>query len=377
MHSKFFQTALGSVLLLLAFPASKAFASFSSIYVFGDGVSTTTTNLPPINAPSSVLYYQNTNCNGRVWVEVMSQWHGLAYDVSKNVSYFGQESVALLENVNSAGTFTDGATALVFVWCNNADFVEFYQAGNGPPYLPGDIPEWTTFNNASITRHTQAITTLYNKGVRNLVMPNAVNIPATPDFIFPNNSDYEFFRDRIIEYNTSFENTIKAHAATLPGLLVHRPNTYAFFEQVRENPSAYGLINPPGDPGTKTSNAIDSEEDLSFTGPGAQYIFWDYLHPTAKFQMQLAEFFQQIVSPIKITSITRPGSNTQITVANVPLGRAGEVQGSAALMPPWQTDASISVPFTVGGSTTSSVTFPAGGTKRFYRVGFPVVWTWP
>lgn len=377
MHTKFFQTTLGAVLLLFALPASRAVASFSSIYVFGDGASTTTTNLTPINAPPSVLYYEQTNCNGRVWVQVMSQWQGLSYDVSKNVSYFGQTSSELLTNIAKPSLVAIESTALVFVWCNNADFVLFFEDGNGPPYSSGNIPAWTTFSNASITRHTQAMTALYNKGARTLVMPNAVNIPATPEYSFANNSEYEFFRNRIIEYNTSFENTIKAHAATLPGLLVYRPDTYTFFEQVRENPGAYGLINPPGFPGTKTTDALTNEGDKSLNGPGAQYIFWDYIHPTAKFQMQLAEFFKQIVSPVKVTNITRPGSNTQITIANVPLGRAGSVEGSAALAPPWQADAPVSVPFTVGGSTTSSVTFPAIGTKRFYRVGFPVVWTWP
>jgi len=376
MFTKPSRISLLLVILLVVLPLARSAAAFSSIYVFGDGVSTTTTNLPPISALPSALYYQNTNCNGRVWVEVLSRWHGLTYDVSKNVSYFGQDSVSLLTNISATGMFADGATAIVFVWCNNADFVNF-ATSNGPPYTAGNIPQWTEFSQASIMRHTQAISDLYNKGVRNLVMPNTVNIPATPEYIFPVNSDYEFFRNRIIEYNISFENTIKAHIAGLTGLTVYRPDTYGYFEQVRTNPAAFGLINPPGDPGTKSSNALDNEADKSLHGPGAQYIFWDFLHPTAKFQMNLAEFFQQIISPIKITSITRPGSNTQITVANVPLDRAGVIQGSAALVPPWQTNASILVPFSVGGSTTSSATFPAVGTKRFYRAGFPVVWTWP
>jgi phospholipase/lecithinase/hemolysin len=362
--------------LLLALPLARSSASFSSIYVFGDGVSSTTTNLLPVSRPPSPLYFENTNCNGRVWVEVLSRWYGLAYDVSKNISYFGQDSVALLTNVNApTTTFPDGATAIVFVWCNNADFVLFSGA-NEPPYSSNNIPQWTAFSQASITRHTQAITALYNKGIRNLVMPNAVNIPATPEYLIPL-GDYEFFRDQIIAYNISFENAIKAHIKSLSGLTVYRPDTYGFFEQVRENPAAFGLINPPGMPGTRSSDALASEDDLSLNGPGAQYIFWDYLHPTAKFQMHLAEFFKQLISPVKITNITRPGSNAQITIANVPLGRAGAVQGSDTLAPPWLTDAAVNVPFTVGGSTTTSVTFPAAGTKRFYRVGFPVVWTWP
>lgn len=370
MQSKFFQTALGSVLLLLAFPASKAFASFSSIYVFGDGVSTTTT------PTTSALYFENTFCNGRVWVEVLAKWQGITYEAEKNNSYFGHDSQALITSVNSFVTPADSATALYAVWVNSADFVGFINTvGNGPPYSSSTpLAPWTSFITSAVARHTQAVTTLYDKGARVIVMPNAVNVGSAPLYSMSAASN-TFLKDRVIQFNSAFDAAMISLAASKPGLVIHRTDTFTFFEQAIANPGAFGLIHPPG-----TEGAIFDIQDPSpslETGTATNYIFWDDLHPTAKFQMMLADLAQQMLSPIKITSITRLGSNTQITVANVPLGRAGEVQGSAALMPPWQTDASISVPFTVGGSTTSSVTFPAGGTKRFYRVGFPVVWTWP
>ncbi|OYV07059.1 MAG: hypothetical protein CFE26_03060, partial [Verrucomicrobiales bacterium VVV1] len=58
--------------------------AFSSLYVFGDGVCTTTDNASGAN-----YFYGNRYCNGRVWVEVLAQWQGLAYDSAKNKSFFG------------------------------------------------------------------------------------------------------------------------------------------------------------------------------------------------------------------------------------------------------------------------------------------------
>jgi phospholipase/lecithinase/hemolysin len=374
MFRKSSNIRLSLALLLLALPLARSSASFSSIYVFGDGVSTTTRNLPPLPRPPSPLYFENTNCNGRVWVEVLAKWQGITYEASKNISYFGHDSQALITSVNSFSMPADSATALYAVWVNSADFVGFMNtAGNEPPYSPSTpLAPWNNFIASVVARHAQAVTTLYDKGARVIVMPNAVNVGVAPYYGLDAVSN-AFMKDRVIQFNTAFAAAMISLAASKPELVIHRPDTFTFFEQAIANPSAFGLIHPPG-----TEGAIfDFESPSLVTGTATNYIFWDDLHPTAKFQMFLADLAQQLISPVKITNITRPGSNAQITIANVPLGRAGAVQGSDTLAPPWLTDAAVNVPFTVGGSTTTSVTFPAAGTKRFYRVGFPVVWTWP
>jgi phospholipase/lecithinase/hemolysin len=343
--------------------------------VFGDGVSTTTTNLPPINAPLSSFYFENTNCNGRVWVEVIAKWQGITYVSNKNKSYFGHDSQVLISSVNALAAPADNSTSLFVVWVNNADFVLFINTnGNTPPYSPSTpLAPWTNFITSAVERHSQAISILYEKGARVIVMPKAVNVLSAPRYKNLNSATKTFFRDRIMQFNTAFDAEMISLAASKEGLVIYRPDTFTFLEQAIANPSAYGLIHP-----TNTNGAInDLANPLLNTGTAPTYIFWDDINPTAKFQMLLADLAQQMISPVQVTNITRPGSNTQVTVANVPLGRAGVVQGSAALVPPWQADASINVPFSVGGSTTTSVAFPAVGTARFYRVGFPVVWTWP
>jgi GDSL-like Lipase/Acylhydrolase len=370
MHSNRSQIIILFLLVLVALAISPARAGFSSIYAFGDGICTTDTN----NTTQTQLYHGKRYCNGRVWIEVLSQWQGVAYQVSKNKSFFGHDSVKLINSVNAFVAPVDAATSLFIVWANNADFVEFINtAGNEPPYTANTpLGPWNSFINSAVSRHTQAITTLYNKGARVVVMPKAVNISSTPLYNLDEVTN-TFLKNRVIQFNTAFDTAMIALAASKAGLVIHRPDTFTFLEQVLANSSAYGLIHPTG-----TNGAVfDFPNPSLATGTATNYVFWDDLNPTAKFQMQLADLVQQMISPAKVQSITSITSNVQITVANVPLGRAGVVEGCAALVPPWQTDAAINVPFSVGGSTTTAVTFPTAGTARFYRVGFPVAWTWP
>ncbi len=367
MHDKKSLMALLVALLLVTLPASRAIAAYSSLYVFGDGVCAT-------NDPSAKIdiihYYGKRNCNGRVWVEVLWQWMGLAYNETKNISYFGHTSEeVVVDSVNVVAP--DAATALFAIWCNNADLVEFSYV-DAPPYTASDIPTWTTFITASVNRHVQAVKNLYNKGARAVVMPNAANIMAVPNFNEFDGTDRTFVRERVMQFNVSFESAMTNLAATQPGLTIYRPDTFYFFDQILACPGNYGLVNPY----PLNSARWDLPNAHRENGPGINYVFWDDYHPTAAFQMHLAAFFQQIISPPKVNSITLSGGNVQLQVANIPLGREGFVQGSANLLPPWQQDAAISEPF-VGGSMTKTISFPASGPRRFYRVGFPVVWAWP
>jgi len=86
--------------LLFGLTVFRAQAGFTSLYIFGDGASTTTNyGVAPTN-----LYYGKRNSNGRVWVEVLAQRQGLGANSITNVSwsnssnnwsYYGQYSSIL------------------------------------------------------------------------------------------------------------------------------------------------------------------------------------------------------------------------------------------------------------------------------------------
>ncbi|OYV07058.1 MAG: hypothetical protein CFE26_03055 [Verrucomicrobiales bacterium VVV1] len=265
------------------------------------------------------------------------------------------------------------ASALFVVWCNNADFVSFTQIAPSPPYVSSQIPQWTTLMNQSIDRHKTAINTLYTKGARTIIMPKAVNIAATPYYSFLGSTNKLFIKARTDEYNIAFDAAIIAHVATKPGLIVYRPDTSALFEQALATPSAFGLTNTTG----YALSVVANQVAVGPNSPGSTYLFWDDTHPTARFQMHLADLVQQMISPVKVNGISRSGNTSQLTIANIPLGRQGIVEGSSSLQPPWNQDVTFTQPFSAGGSTTGSVNATSTAPSRFYRVSFPVVWTWP
>ncbi len=341
-------------------------ADFNSIYIFGDGVSNTN------HAPTGVAlnYHENRFCNGRVYVEVLSNWQGLDFGNSKNFSNFGNDSSVMLTSVNQLVLPTDAADSLFIIWSNNADYVNF--TGEIEPPWTNPAP-WNAMANASIANHIAAVTTLYQKGARKIVMPNAVDVTRVPLYNAFDSASRSFARQRIITYNQQFKTAMADVMFDNPGLEILVPDTFSFFDQVLTHPGTYGMVNFSD----FNAGGIDSG-DPAVNGAGANYVFWDDYHPTAKFQMHLAAFFQQIISPVKVSPLTFSAGSGQLAVSNIPLGRAGVIEGSATLAAgSWQQDAAILLPFSNGGSTAQSFNVPASGPRRFYRASFPVVWVWP
>ena len=93
--------------------------------------------------------------------------------------------------------------------------------------------------------------------------------------------------------------------------------------------------------------------------------------------MYLTGLAQKMICPMNVNGISRSGSTSQITIGSIPLGRQWIVEGSSNLQLPWNQDVTFTQPFTAGGSTTGSVNATSTAPSRFYRVSFPVVWTWP
>ena len=340
-------------------------AAFTSLYAFGDGVSTTTNN----TSPGVTNYYGQSFCNGRVWVEVLAQWQGLAYDSNKNWSYFGHYSDNLTNDVDTFTAPGDVGTALFLVWINNADFVyALNDPSFGPPYNSSKLPLWTNYLNISLSNHTTAIQTLYNKGVRTLVMPNVVDLSNVPNYSSLVTSNKTFIRQRIVEYNLKFTGILSNSMAALPGLKIHQPDTFLLFENLMTNAASFGLTNP----------GIDAIDDLydglgnpTFAGPGASYIFWDFLHPTAKFQMLIAERAQQMLAPLTISKITSVGVSNKLDFLNLPVGRNGVVESSTNFLN-WTTAATVTVT-----NPVQSIFVPVTTPRNFYRLRLPFVWIYP
>jgi phospholipase/lecithinase/hemolysin len=373
---------------LVVFPAR---AAFTSLYIFGDGVSTTTNN--PSAGP--LPYYGLRRSNGRVWVELLAQqlnltnnfWYSnnianhLSYTnlsasstnwsyTSNNWSFYGDYSPLLLTNVSNFVAPTNASNALFIVWVNDADFV-----GDMANIYPStNIVTWTNAINQSLTSHFVAITNLYAKGVRTLIMPNAVDITEVPEYnTIPSSANKSFIRQRIIDFNAAFTGILSNAIALCPGLKIYEPDFFSMLDNILANPAAYGVTNALYN--GQSIDALDDPAlaDLSVNGPGTNHIFWDKIDPTATVHAIMAGLAKQLIAPVQISQITSQNGTNQLNMANVPIGLNGVVLGSTNLaLTNWTTVTNFS-----STNSVQSVFVPISVPLQFYRLSFPFAWTWP
>ena len=388
-----------AVVLSFGTATFSARADYSSLYVFGDALSTTTNN----NSGLSQYYYGKRYSNGRVWVEVLAQRQGVPYDPNKNWSYFDCNSGNLVANVNKFTPPADAANALFVIWVNNSDLYDEALNGNS------NLAEWTTAINRCQTNYFKAITNLYAKGMRTLIAPNAVDISAIPYFNAYLNA--KFIRQRCIAFNTSFTATLNQAMAACPELTIYSPDYFTLLDNVLTNAESFGLKNV-----TLLGLSIDAMDDAlllnkSMAGPGANYVFWDYLDPSAKLHAIMADVAQQLVSPVEISQLAVLNGSNRLDLVNVPVGLNGFVDGVTITnrsQPDWtvvqgfsssNTSQSLFViapqfppfldwPTNAGGGGVSidpngppSTNAPSGFVQttqmQLYKLRFPYAWTWP
>jgi phospholipase/lecithinase/hemolysin len=387
------------IIMLLSLAASTAPAAFTSIHVFGDSLSTA-----KVNSPVGPDYYGDRWSNGRVWVEVLAQRLGLPFNLAANTnSYWGNTSSDLIGEVSRFIPPAKASDALVVIWVNNADL-----------YFPATAPTPTLTNFDAVIslaqiNHYKAITNLYAKGIRNLVMPNVVDISTVPGF-----NTYtaytNLFHLASMNYNAKFYATLDRAKANCPGLKIYVPDFYVLLADLLTQPNIYGLTNAK-----KNGLSIDALGGLSRASltsePATSYIFWDKTDPSAKVHSIMASVAQQTISPVQI-GLAQLGDYNRIDMINVPVGMSGFLENSTNLATAWTVVTNFNSPaptqsiFVVapplpadfgaggsdGGGWTGGPPTPGTGTgtttgtnsipfnnvaAQLYRLRFPYNWTWP
>ena len=391
------------LLTLTVLPAS---AAFSSLYIFGDALSATADP----NASGPPYYYGQRYSNGRVWVEVLAQRQGLNFNNANNNSYWDHNSSLLVTDVKNFTAPPGVANNLFIVWVCNADTFDAASAAindpsTDPTYL---LNQFIGANIQSQANHLQIITNLYAKGVRNLILPNAVDISEIPAYNAGTLTGV--LHAGCVDYNARFTNTINQAMALCPGLNIYAPDFFTLLNNVLTDAAYYGLTNALYD-GFSIDALDDSLSNLALDGSGANFIFWDPQDPTAQFHEVIADVAQQIISPVQISHITVFTGSNRLDLANVPLGLNGFVDGSTNLAANWTTVTNFNSTATtqsiyviapplvvgyysgVGGaggpppppgsvgdtntvSNTNSIPYFISA-AQFYQLYFPYAWSWP
>ena len=392
---KSIKRVVGILLFLMAVLPTQA--GFKSLYVFGDGLSATADP----NAPGGQYFYGQRWSNGRVWVEVLAQRQGLVFDNAKNNSYWDHNSSSLVTQLKSFVAPPDVANDLFIIWLCNADT---FDAASALLYNPSY--QFSSANILSQSNHLQIITNLYAKGVRTLIMPNAVDLSKIP--AFNAGSAASAIHAGCVDFNAKFANTINQARALCPGLTIYTPDFFSLLNNVLTNAASYGLTNALSSKGF----SIDAYDNptiatLTLNGQGTNYIFWDQHDPTAEFHEVIADVTQQIISPVQISGITVLNGSNRLDTVNVPVGLNGFVDGATSLIPANWTGVTnmtstataqsifVAQPVTatnVDSAFSSSKTkvSPADSgdpglfgaptppyTMQYYRLRFPYAWNFP
>ena len=333
--------------LVSMFLGQSARGAFSSMYVFADSLSSTTNN---VNGGTN--YFGTRWCNGPVWVEYLARDQGIAYRDSNNVSGFGFNTTYLTNFVGALPVLPDASNSLFVVWAGTSDLFWDWVYNN-----TNDVP-WVASINDHMTKTAWIIQDLYSKGARSLVLPNAVDIGAAPIFGALPAASRTYLHQKAIQYNTALNNLLGQTRVTLPALTIYSPDLFTQFETLLANLTAYGLVNT-------TVDALDDPTltDKSTNGPGANYIFWDTLHPTTKVQSLMAEQVFLLMSP-RISSFTHAGTSNRLDLANLPVGAAFALETSTNLIT-WRTNLSITAT-----SAIQTINLQTNANQLFFRLKF-------
>jgi hypothetical protein len=362
--------ALAAVRLLTL----QAWAGFSSMYVFGDSLSAVSgggTQYPPPPGTSVDNYWNGRFSNGRVWVEYLADLQGISLNTNNDFSWFGGGSGSIYRTLVSGNFYPppDFATSLCIFWpaCSDCFASVLYLGTNSWSPTLAELGPY----------ETATVGLLYTQGMRTVLIPNAVDVSLVPFFthtldalgigaVAPNGiPSLATIHTNVIQYNAALATAIGHLRAQYPDLTIYAPDFFTQFNFFLSHAGIYGM----------TTTSIDALEDQaltdkSFNGPGADYVFWDYLHPTTKVHWYMATVAQQAMSSLMISRLSLQDASYRLDLANLPIGRTGTVESTSNLVPQttWTPRASI---FVTNTTQTVFVSTNGLGSRCFFRLNFP------
>lgn len=270
--------ALISLVVCLTFSAS----AFDAIVAFGDSL-TDTGNVPS----EPVLHYQGRWSNGPLWVEQLSLRLGFPYNPSNNFARSGAQTGDALGVVTRYVPAGDISNTLFVVWAGGNNFLQEYKT-----YWFNDAG-WKQFTTQSANDLSNAVVNLQSKGARFILVPNTVDVTSIPLLNRLPGFLRSYLQSKVKMFNTKISKSLIALKATYPNLTIYSSDIYLGEKNILKKYKTLGF----------KKKDIDALEDIklldkSFDGPGANYVFWDPIHPTTKAHGIIADWFY--------TSIGRP-----------------------------------------------------------------------
>lgn len=270
-----------AALVCLCTPLHAA-AAFDAIYAFGDSLTDTG------NEPAEPLaHYDGRWSNGPLWVEYLSQRFGFVYSQTNNRAESGAQCNDTYGQVTDYFPVGDVSNSLFVVWAGGNDFLQNYDK-----YWFNDSA-WSAQINYSISQLSNAVAALVPKGARFILVPNTADITQIPTINSLPDFARDYLRDQVKLFNSRLATAINRLQATNSSSRIVGCDVYTSTTHILHNASLYGF----------TETEIDALADItlldkSFDGPGANYVFWDPIHPTTKTHALIADWFHAAVAPM-------------------------------------------------------------------------------
>jgi thermolabile hemolysin len=355
IHMSFGRTRLGRVTMRAIFPAvllaliltATTGYSFTALYSFGDSLTDTGRN-PPSPASS---YFNGRFSNGPLWVEYLSAQLGLPYNTSNNFAVSGSTTSNLVSQIAGLAPSTNLDSALFTVWSAGNDFQDNVSLGVNDA-------GWSNVVATAVLNLTNAINTLFTNGAREVIVPNLPNLGQTPAAAsFP--PGYPAYVDsKVAQFNTMLATALTNVMQQNPGLRIYPLDANSFLTAILATPASFGFT-------VSTKGALEdpSLADKSFTGPGAEYVFWDIVHPTTKVHALISTLaFERVAVEL---NLAHSGTNFNLMVVNLSPGLLYTIQSSTNLST-WSDYQTLTAADT---NATVAVTNTPGA-NAFYRVRY-------
>lgn len=273
--------------------------AYTALVAFGDSYTDTG------NAPSSPTSYWNGRfSNGPLWIEDLCPMLGFSYDAANNYAVSGSESDELGLQISGFPGTGDGDNVLFAIWSGSNDFGNHLDIGY-------DDSAWNTRINDTVSSLTTASDLLYQKGARQIILFNQIDLTRVPYILnFYSGTARSYILGKIQLFNSRLAAAIPSLLNSHPGLQVYLVDAYSNLNNVLNNYQALGF--------TKANVGAINDTTLtddSFSGPGANYVFWDSEHPTAKLHGLIAGWVAADLPPPPppTIAISAPAQGSQFT----------------------------------------------------------------
>jgi hypothetical protein len=298
-----------------------------------------------------VEYYEGRYSNGPLWVEYLSGFLGFPYNPSNNFAYSGSTTSNLLSQVAGLPASTNLRSGLFTVWSGGNDFLDDTSS------LQTNTAAWNVVISNAVANITNAVATLYTNGGREFIVGNLPNLGRLPAFIGTPAGYTNYIDALVATFNTQLATAVTNIMQGCPGLRIYLIDNNTQLNNILSAPAAYGFT-------VITNGALEDSNltNKSFTGPGADYVFWDIIHPTTKLHALTAggAFLNVAVE----MNLSHSGTNFNLLVTNLHTGLPYTIQTSTNLTT-WSNYHSFTA-----GTTNTNVALTNAAAKAYYRVGY-------